>query len=172
MYVTPSTFYQINLSDREMRLPWIGSEKHELYKEHGFHTGIDLYAENVYSLCSGVVTHVGTDGNHYAVTVQYDGEISLRYLHLKSISVVAGQTVQQGFGIGVADKYVHLEYATKTKGDSIWSVRIGTQTYYKHNPLEINMVSITDAMYDTSDIVEVITDETQAEFRNGKGGSD
>ena len=172
MYVAPSTFYQINLSDSEIRLPWIGSEKHELYKKHGFHTGIDLYADNVYSLCSGVVTNVGSDGKYYAVTVQYDGNISLRYLHLRSVSVKAGQTVQQGFSIGVADKYVHFEYVTRTKGDSIWPVRIGTETYYKHDPLELNLVSITDDIYDTSDIVEVITDETQAEFTNGKGGSD
>ena len=137
MYVSSGIFYQINLSDREVRLPWIGSDKHKLYKEHGFHTGIDLYAYGVYSLCNGVVTSVGNDGKHYAVTVQYNAFASLRYLHLKEPSVDAGQIVQQGFSIGTADKYVHFEYVTREKGDSNWPVRIGTETYYKHDPLDM-----------------------------------
>lgn len=137
MYVSSGFFHQITFSDREIKLPWIGSKKHELYKEFGFHTGIDLYADGVYSFCYGVVTNVGTDGDHYAVTVQYNAFASLRYLHLKSVSVKAGEIIQQGFNLGTADKYVHFEYVTKDKGDSIWPVRIGTETYYKHDPLDM-----------------------------------
>lgn len=137
MYVSPGAFYQINLSNREIRLPWIGNNKHELYKEYGFHSGIDLYADIVYSLSSGVVTNVGSDDKYYAVTVQYNAFASLRYLHLESIFVKSGQIVQQGFSIGIADKYVHFEYVTKEKRDSNWPVRIGTETYYKHDPLDM-----------------------------------
>lgn len=137
MYTDPILFAKITDSNKGIRLPWIGDETDTLFKRHGYHTGLDLYANHVYSFTSGVVTSIGKEDSHYAVTVQYDAQTSLRYLHLKTISVGAGQIVQQGFNLGTADQYVHFEYITKNKKDSLWSVRIGTETYYKHNPFDI-----------------------------------
>lgn len=137
MYIDPIFWTRITDSNKGIKLPWIGDDTDTLFKEHGYHTGLDLYANQVYSFTSGVVTSIGKDKSHYAVTVQYDAQTSLRYLHLKTVSIGAGQIVQQGFNIGIADKYVHFEYVTKNKEDSLWPVRIGTETYYKHNPLDI-----------------------------------
>ncbi|MCM1222702.1 MAG: peptidoglycan DD-metalloendopeptidase family protein [Lachnospiraceae bacterium] len=137
MYIDIERFRCITDSDRGIKLSWIGNKKDALYKEHGYHTGIDIYAGNVYSYASGVVTSISMDKNYYAVTVQYNAFVSLRYLHLESVSVSAGQPIQQGFKIGNADKYVHFEYVTKKQGDSLWAVRIGTETYYKHNPMNM-----------------------------------
>lgn len=137
MYIDIERFRCITDSDRGIKLHWIGNKNDSLYKEYGYHTGIDIYAGNVYSYASGVVTSISMDKNYYAVTVQYNAFVSLRYLHLESVSVSAGQPIQQGFKIGNADKYVHFEYVTKKQGDSLWAVRIGTETYYKHNPMNM-----------------------------------
>ncbi|MCM1226429.1 MAG: M23 family metallopeptidase [Clostridium sp.] len=137
MYTDFQKFSGITDSDKGIRLPWIDDKKDSLYKENGYHTGIDIYADNVYSFASGVVISVGKTDKFYAVTVQYDSNIALRYLNLMTVSVSAGQAVQAGFNIGAADKYVHFEYVTKSKDNSMWSVRIGTETYYKHDPMKI-----------------------------------
>lgn len=137
MYIDPIFFAKITDSNKGMKLPWIGDKIDTLFKKYGYHTGLDLYANQVYSFASGVVTSIGKSKSYYAVTIQYDAQTSLRYLHLKTVSIGAGQIVQQGFNIGTADTNVHFEYITKDKKDSLWPVRIGTETYYKHNPLNI-----------------------------------
>ena len=97
-------------------------------------TGVDLPSKNVYSYCDGVVLAVGKVNNHYCVTVQYDVFNLLRYDHLSTIMVGAGDIIQTGTVIGIADRFVHFEYATKEKNSSKWSVRVGTQTYWKQDP--------------------------------------
>lgn len=170
MYVDPIFFAKITDSDKGIKLPWIGSTKDSLYKTHGFHTGIDLYTNNVYSYASGVVTSIGRDDRYVAVTIQYDIFTSLRYLHLNSATVVVGQIVQSGFNIGTADKYVHFEYATKNKGSSLWAVRVGTETYYKQNPDELqNISAVSSEANNTASIDTFTTKEMVAEFWNGKG---
>ena len=118
-----------------VRRPWIGSTEDPLYKKYKFNTGIDLYGSTVYSYANGVVLAVGREGRHYAVTVQYDVFSCIRYTNLEQVSVSRGDIIQTAFQIGRADKYVHLEYATKEKLSSLWPVRVGTEVYYKQNPL-------------------------------------
>lgn len=101
------------------------------------HTGIDMPADNVYSYTDGVVLAVGNVDNHYCVTVQYDVFNLLRYDNLSSVSVGAGEIVQVGAVIGKADRFVHFEYATKNQNNSKWSVRVGTQLYWKQDPKEL-----------------------------------
>lgn len=167
MYTDFQKFSEITDSDKGIRLPWIGDKKDSLYKENGYHTGIDIYADNVYSFASGVVISVGKTDKFYAVTVQYDSNIALRYLHLKTVSVRAGQAVQAGFNIGTADKYVHFEYVTKIKDSSMWSVRIGTETYYKQNPDGMVKQASMGNETDYSNINP--SKEMLDEFSNGKG---
>lgn len=118
-----------------VRRPWIGDTKNPLYKQYRYNTGIDLYGEQVYSYANGVVIAVGSSGRTKSVTVQYDIFSCLRYENLSSISVSEGDIVQAGFNIGKAHGYLHFEYITKFKDTSIWPVRIGTETYYKQNPV-------------------------------------
>lgn len=116
-----------------IRRPWIGSTNDPLYSKCGYNTGIDIFGKSVYAFASGVVLAVGKDPDgYYAVSVQYDVYSCLRYTHLDSVSVTDGDSIQQGFYIGDAHKYLHFEYANKNT--SMWPVRIGTETYYKQNP--------------------------------------
>lgn len=101
------------------------------------HTGFDLLADNVYSYTDAVVLAVGHVDNHYCITVQYDVFNLLRYDHLQSVAVGAGDVIQVGSVIGKADRFVHFEYATKEQNSSKWSVRVGNQIYWKQNPMEL-----------------------------------
>lgn len=123
-------FYTVTYKNTPILKDWSTNPK-------SVHTGIDLSADNVYSYASGVVLSVGQENNHYCVTVQYDVFNLLRYNHLKSVSVGAGDILSVGAFIGVANKYVHFEYATKDKGVSKWTVRVGSQTYWKQDPKEL-----------------------------------
>lgn len=100
-----------------------------------YHSGIDFYADTAYSCSEGTVIATGTDGETYSVTVQQDVNTIFRYCHLESISVRAGDYLQAGFIIGFARDYVHFEFCTRYAENSKWCVRVGTEQYYKHDPL-------------------------------------
>lgn len=102
-----------------------------------YHTGLDISAATVYSICKGVVLFVGKDeDNKYVVSVQVNNTQCVRYGHLNEVSVIAGQLVDAHV-IGTADQYVHFEYCTTDVSGSIWPVRLGEVTYYKHNPYPV-----------------------------------
>lgn len=115
--------------------------KYELYddtinsKDSDYHPGIDLYAAEAFSCSNGVVIATGTDGVTYSVTVQQDANTIFRYCNLSILYISAGAEVQTGFRIGSAQKYIHFEYCTREQAESKWCVRIGTEQYYKHDPL-------------------------------------
>lgn len=98
-----------------------------------YHTGIDIIADKVYAISSGVVIELdeGTDGR-YTITIQYNKDIVLRYMNLKSVYVRFGQIIPNGTLLGTADKYLHFEYATTSY--SLWAVRISDLQFYKHDP--------------------------------------
>lgn len=100
-----------------------------------YHPGIDFYADAAYSCSEGTVIAAGTDGDTFTVTVQQDVNTIFRYCHLESISVRAGDYLQAGFIIGAALDYVHFEFCTRDAENSKWCVRVGTEQYYKHDPL-------------------------------------
>ena len=119
-----------------VRRPWIGDTTDPLYKQYKFNTGIDIFGTDVYAYASGVVIAVGKDeDNYYAVTVQYDATRCIRYCHLDTVTVSEGEAIQSSFHVGTAHKYLHFEYITYE--NSMWPVRIGAQTYYKHDPSSI-----------------------------------
>ncbi|MBP5433645.1 hypothetical protein [Ruminococcus sp.] len=103
------------------------------------YTGADITADSVYSYSSGRVIAVGKDTDlfSYSVTVQYDVFNILRYGNLSEIAVGAGDILQEGTLLGKADRFLHFEYATKEQGSSRWPVRVGDQTYWKHDPSEL-----------------------------------
>ena len=72
-----------------------------------------------------------------SVTVQYDVFSCLRYENLSEVSVAVGDIIQAGFYVGKAHSYLHFEYITKGKDSSLWPVRIGSETYYKQNPISL-----------------------------------
>lgn len=124
-------------------VPYIDNNKNEWYKYYkGYHSGLDITADtsskqdmNAYSFSSGVVIQVGEDEDGtYSVTIQYDVVNSLRYMHIKKVNVSEGDIISIGDEVGTYNRYFHFEYVSTNKGDSIWYVRVGTITYYKHNP--------------------------------------
>lgn len=126
------------------------------------YTGADITADSVFSYSSGIVLAVGKDiHTGYCITIQYDVFNVLRYGHLKSVDVGAGDIVQAGCKLGNADRYVHFEYATKVQNDSKWSVRVGTETYWKQNPHSMQIQQPTPET--------IIGSATSKETWQGKG---
>ena len=121
-------YYPLTFAEYDVLHSWTPTDP-EIY------TGTDITADQVFSYASGTVVAVGKeDLLHYCVSVQYDVFNILRYSNLKSVSVGAGDTIQNSALIGTADKFLRFEYATKQQGSSKWPVRIGTQTYWKQDP--------------------------------------
>ena len=123
-------FYSISYKDIPLLRDWSTDPK-------SVYTGVAIPANTVYSYADGVVLAVGYVAPYYCVTVQYDVFNLLRYDHLSSVDVGAGEIVQVGTAIGIADHFVQFEYATKAQNSSKWSVRVGTQTYWKQDPKEL-----------------------------------
>ena len=124
----------ITHKDSEVLKDWIGDPKSKEYKQNkGYHTGIDIVADNVYSICAGVCTYVGKSSEERnVVIVQYDHNTSFRYCNLDVVSVRKGQIVDYHAELGVAHEWVHFEVITTTFSD--WCVRVGGRDYYKQNP--------------------------------------
>lgn len=123
-------------------------------------TGVNILTSTVYSACKGVVIFVGCDmAGKYTVTVQIDSKQSIRYCNLSTESVTPNQLVEEGTEIGTVSKSVLVEYCTTEvedtndaeestesdeenkyepptteEGREAIYVRIGSVTYYKHNP--------------------------------------
>ena len=123
-------FYSVSYKDAPLLRDWSTDPK-------SVYTGVAIPANTVYSYADGVVLAVGYVAPYYCVTVQYDVFNLLRYDHLSSVDVGAGEIVQVGTAIGIADHFVRFEYATKAQNSSKWSVRVGTQTYWKQDPKEL-----------------------------------
>jgi hypothetical protein len=123
-------FYSISYKDIPLLRDWSTDPK-------SVYTGVAIPADNVYSYADGVVLAVGYFAPYYCITIQYDVFNLLRYDHLSSVDVGAGDVVQVGTILGRAALFVRFEYATKVQNSSKWSVRVGTQTYWKQDPKEL-----------------------------------
>ena len=130
------SYSEITKSAAKILTPWINTKTSLWYKTYGgFHTGLDIEAAEVFSFTAGVVLHIGEDEKYKTVTVQFDVNNSFVYSHLKSVSVKQGDILKQGDRIGTADRHVHFEYISLEENTNpAWIVRVGTVTYYKHNP--------------------------------------
>lgn len=137
----------ITKSNAKIVRSWIVDKNSTAFKNHGgYHTGIDLQCTTVYSVCYGVVIELGMhDEGYYFVTVQYDKDNCVRYMHLKSESVTLGSLVAKDDEIGEANKYVHFEYLTSKEGQPSLPVRIDTVTFYKQNPTNIAKSGLGDS---------------------------
>ena len=131
------TLEHCKLTDSKAKIlyPYIDKKSDPWFVTYGgMHTGIDVEGYEIYAYCSGVVLAIGNDKEYNMVSVQYDKNVILRYGNLKTVSVSVGEIIYTPTLIGYADRYLHFEYASTKKEDSVWVVRIGAKTYYKHNP--------------------------------------
>lgn len=163
--------------------PYIDSEDNSWYSVYGgLHSGVDIDAESIHSICQGVVIFVGNDSeDNVSITIQYDASQCIRYCHLSKSYVSSGDLIENGQLIGEADKFVRFEYCNKTKDNSIWSVRISNLTFYKHNPesyadgsIELSNDGVTIVTEITSDMEfpEMIFTEAMSEEFTGNRGKD
>lgn len=163
---------KITKSDAMITKGWsVGSE---------IHTGVDVLADAVHSVCCGVVIECGKSiDHHYSVTVQYDATQSVRYLNLRDVCVRIGQLIEDGQLLARADKSVHFEYVTlKNKLKHAFPVRIGTVTYYKQDPTDLvkgvvvlPTVGQSNVRVITNPVVEeyILTEEQLNEFVGKRG---
>lgn len=145
------------------------------------HTGVDVYGSNIYSICEGVVIQLSQACNKtYALTIQYSSKQCVRYSNLSSVDVTSGQIIEMGQLLGQCKKFVHFEYLTTSVDNiQVFTVRIGTQTYYKHDPQCIIDGSIllsgsgltnVKIINDLNDVQIVpITEDIEKEFTGNRG---
>lgn len=103
-----------------------------------YHTGIDIKADTIYCPCQGVVIYSGLVDSKPSCTVQYSNNICLRFTHLQSLNVSAGNIIEADCAIGRADEFVHFEYLTSEQTYPNFRVFFNAQAYsyymYKHDP--------------------------------------
>lgn len=122
--------------ETEIVKPYIESIADPNYKKYGgYHTGVDLKATSVYNLCPGTAVFVGKDETGQIVIVQHDVSHCIMYKELSTVAVEAGQFVDSYQLLGTVKSYVHVDYLTD--GNTMWPVRVGSQTLYKHDPTPI-----------------------------------
>lgn len=123
--------------DSQILKAWIGDAKSKEYRQNkGYHTGIDIVADSVYSICAGVCTYVGNSSEERNVAViQYDHDISFRYCNLDVVAIKKGQIIEEPYTqeVGVAHDWVHFEVISTAHSN--WCVRVGGRDYYKQDPL-------------------------------------
>lgn len=168
-------------SDTNILVPYIDSQSHSWYKKYGgYHTGVDVEGSEIYAYQSGVVIQIGDlDDGLKAVVIQYTANISLRYANMSSLLIKMGDVIKPGELIGIAKKFVHFEYLSKTKENSMWPVRVGTMTYFKHDPElifdDVVKLNANDwsqiKIADTTSRPYVLRDSQYSEFdTDGSGG--
>ena len=126
----------ITQQDSKILRSWLDDLGVQNYNsEERYHTGVDLAATSVYAFCSCVCVYVGQDENDkVAVIVQYDRNRAFRFSNLISADVISGQALEKGTVIGSADSFVHFELLTRE--ESLWGVRAGNESYWKHDPIQ------------------------------------
>lgn len=117
-------------------------------KDGTYHTGVDITAASVYSICNCVVTDISKEpSGTYIITCQYDDERSIRYGNLASVDVSIGQLVRYKSLIGQASVHTHFEYLERN-ASNLFPVRIGRQTYFKVDPIDVIANDRTKALGD------------------------
>lgn len=101
-------------------------------------TGYLMSADNVHSICSGIVLDVGIDNKTklYSVTVEYEYLTWVRYCLLQTCDVKFGEKVSIGTKLGKAYKgTMRFEYCNNNISD--FPVRLDGRCLYKQDPLVI-----------------------------------
>ncbi len=98
-----------------------GYRNHPISGTYKMHTGTDIYAErgtDIYAVLPGTVITAGYSGSYgNYVVIDHGGGVSTLYAHCSSLSVSAGQTVEQGHVIGhvgmtgsATGNHLHIEW--------------------------------------------------------------
>lgn len=133
---------------------------YNVWDKEDVHTGIDIYAENVYSPCYGVVIQQCLVDHQPSVVIQYSEFKVIRFCHLNECYVNLNQLVNPNQLIGKADQFVHFEYLTPelpSHSPNALRVKPGV-VFYMHDPL-IVFQEFTGVLFNNNNISELYTDE-------------
>lgn len=117
---------------------------HEYGQDRPYCTGVIVSCPIAYSICPGKVVAIGKSEGTYAVSVLVNDFQLIRYTNLVTCDVKLNQTLTYDEKMGNCSTLAYnstlaivFEYCTATQSDSIWPVRIGSKTFYKHNPITL-----------------------------------
>lgn len=101
--------------------------------------GIDIICSKAFSISTGQIVYIGTDGSTYTVNIKVNNNEIIRYCNIVKLGdkIIPSHYVQEGDLVGIPDKYLTFEYVTRWKGTSLFPVHINKLTYYKQNPQDI-----------------------------------
>ena len=103
----------------------------------GWHTGVDILCDKVYSPFPGTVVYIGKDmQKHYTVIIQYNQTHAVAFQNMKSLVVKSGEIVDSYHEVGAPDEFVHVEYLS-TENPNRFKVMLTGQTFYKHDPIDL-----------------------------------
>lgn len=121
-----------------------------------YHIAYDIIGNNIYTLYDGTVVISNTGHIGQSVIVQTGMSFCIVYANLKYTTVNPGDYVSKGQQIGVANRYVHVEFLTKEPSD--WVVRVAGINWYKQDPSVLFTSSLStanNAQFDTLGIIEL-----------------
>ena len=136
--------------------------------------GVEYYTDDVKAAADGTVLYIGKQNGLYVVTVQCNANECLRYCNLKTCDVDLNDSITEGSVIGIANKYVCIEYCT-TGNKNRYVVRIYNKTYFKQNPMDILEGKYDVLPYKPRNIISgtkkyiQLTPSQQSEFGNSRG---
>ena len=70
----------------------------------------------------------------YVINIQYNAEIVIQYWGIITKYIDLGDTVESSQMIGECKEFIHVAYLSTTQAESHWPVRVGSVTYYTHDP--------------------------------------
>ena len=128
----------ITNSDAKVLKEYCIDKTSPLYQQYrGFNTSMNLEASEVYNMYFGQVVMISGESKHmYEVVVLLNEHQAIRYGNLKSIDVTLYQYVDIGQKVGVANRYVQIEYLS-TYIKNPYSFRINYIQMYKDDPAKL-----------------------------------
>ncbi len=152
----------VTQSDAKVLKQYCISTSSPLYKQYkGFNTSLNLSADKVYNMYAGrVATISGNSKIGFEVSVLVNQNQAIKYGNLRSITVKLNQFIDVSFQIGVANKYVSIEYMS-TYIKNQYSYRVGTIQMYKDDPAKIiditsTVMCNTSLQYSESGLYDVV----------------
>lgn len=125
----------------------------QVVKEYGwvgsvYNHAITLSGDSVFCPCCGVVIDVSNTDLGKSVTVQYSGNISLRFDGLDSLQVQKGSVLEDNSHIGNCDGSFDFQYLTTQPNEDNHRVFLPLISLYTHDP---NLVINKYVEFESSD---------------------
>lgn len=91
----------------------------------------DLSGSDIYAAYAGTVVLLNRDDLGKCIIIQTESSFCITYKHMDEVDVKLGQYIDKGQHLGKVNKFVRIELLKSSS--TIWAVRIGSATWYKHD---------------------------------------